>query len=71
MPKDQSYFSYLDYRNAKFQGHLTNGQPDGVGIVIDDEFNMALTSWKGNIPTGPTLIVFPNRNYLFGKFRNQ
>lgn len=37
----------IDYRNAKFQGSIRGNSKDGIGIILDNEFMLSLTNWKG------------------------
>jgi len=52
-------------------GSISGGECDGVGITLDHMYRFSLTNWKNNHPYGPTLIVFPTRDYLYGHIRNQ
>jgi hypothetical protein len=33
---EKSYFGCIDLRNAKFQGSIRDGQPDGLGLLLDN-----------------------------------
>jgi len=68
---ENTYFGFLDFRNAKFQGSIRDGDMDGIGIILDHYYLFALTNWKGSQPYGPTLVVFPNRDYFYGKIKNK
>jgi hypothetical protein len=61
----------MDFRNAKFQGSIRDNMMDGIGIILDNEYLISLTNWKNEMPYGPSLIIFPNRDYLFGKLKNK
>jgi hypothetical protein len=68
---EKTFFGCIDMRNAKFQGSIRNSTPDGLGIALNQDFLLALTNWKNEEPYGPSVIVFPSRNYLFGSIKNK
>jgi hypothetical protein len=61
----------IDFRNAKYQGFTKGEQIDGFGMILDNEYMFALSNWKKEIPNGNTFIVFPNRDYFYGKIINK
>jgi|GWRWMinimDraft_6_1066014.scaffolds.fasta_scaffold155319_1 hypothetical protein len=44
---EKTSFRCIDYRNAKFQGSIRGNSIDGIGIILDNEFMLSLTNWKG------------------------
>ena len=67
---EKTIFGCIDMRNAKFQGSIKNNTPNGLGIALNLDFLMALTTWNGEQPFGPSVVIFPSRNYLFGTIKN-
>lgn len=67
---EKTFFGCIDMRNAKFQGSIKNSLPDGIGIALNLDFLLALTNWNNQQPYGPSVIIFPSRNYLFGIIKN-
>ena len=68
---EKTFFGCIDMRNAKFQGSIRDGVPDGLGFVFDSQHLFAFSNWKIDVPYGPSLIVFPNRDYFYGKIKNR
>ena len=64
-------FGCLDFRNAKYQGFTKGKDIDGLGIVLDIDYMFSLSHWKKDVPNGSTLIVFQNRDYLYGTIINK
>ena len=67
----KTFFASTDYRNAKYQGAIKDGLPDGLALFFDHEHLFSLSNFKKDVPYGPTLIVYPNRDYLYGKIKNK
>lgn len=44
---------------------------DGIGLVLDHEYLLALTNWKNDNPYGPSLVIYPSRDYFYGKIKNK
>jgi hypothetical protein len=68
---EKIYLGSIDARNAKFQGAIREGVPDGLGFLFNVEHLLALSSWKGDTPQGPLLLFYPNGNHLIGTIRNK
>lgn len=60
-------FEIRDFRNARYQGEMQNGQPNGIGIVIDYNYLFCLAEWKDGLIDGPTFIVFPDSRIFCGR----
>ena len=43
---EKNYFGCMDFRNAKYQGLIRDNSLDGIGIVLDNEFLLSLSSWR-------------------------
>ena len=46
---------------------MADGRVEGLGIMIDSEYLWAISEWRNEQPEGPSLVVFPNREYYWGK----
>ena len=68
---DKTFFGCIDHRNAKFQGSIKDGQPNGLGIALNQDCIFALSNWKQDQLSGPSFIVFSNRDYFYGKVKNR
>jgi hypothetical protein len=68
---EKTYFGCIDYRNAKFQGLISDEKPEGIGFIFDINHLLAFTSWKNDLPYGNALIIFSNGNYIYGKIKNK
>ena len=69
--KDLSNFGTIDMRNARYQGLVKENSPEGLGFLFTLEHMLILSTWKKNVIEGNALIVYPNRDYLFGKVKNK
>lgn len=67
----KSFFGSIDFRNAKYMGSIKDNECNGIGITLDHMFIFSLTNWNNRLPYGPTFIVFPNREYLYGHIKNR
>lgn len=68
---DKTVFSTIEMRNSKYQGATKNAKPDGFGLLLTLDHLLAITNWKADLPFGPSLIIYPNRNYLYGKIKDR
>ena len=50
----------IDYRNARYQGQISDGAFSGTGILMDEDFTFCLAYWKDNLFHGPVFAVLPD-----------
>ena len=67
--QQQLEFGNIDYRNAKYQGYfqLNSQQREGVGMVLDRNYLLALAHWRGNQVQGSVFVLFPNGSLFYGQ----
>ena len=68
---DKTVFANIDMRNSKYQGATKNGQPSGLGFLFNLDHLLALGSWKNEEINRSIIIVYPNRNLLYGQVTNR
>jgi len=68
---DKTLFTTIDMRNAKYQGAVKQNTPQGLGFLFNLDHQLVLTHWNSEDIQGPTLLIYPNRNYLYGHIRNK
>jgi len=63
----------IDYRNAKYQG-MADGisiNRNGVGVVLDHNYMLALAIWKSGKINGESLIIYPDSSLFYGEIKNK
>jgi hypothetical protein len=65
---DASELRIIDYRNGKYQGTTTGPQMtrQGVGMVLDHNYLLAIAAWKEGCADGPVITVFPDCTIFYG-----
>jgi len=62
----------VDYRNAKFQGEISDYErlPDGIGMLLTIDYQLVISNWEeGNI-NGQCLSIYPSGNIFYGSVTN-
>lgn len=70
---DKSELRILDYRNGKYQGTTVGSQMtrDGVGMVLDHNYLLAIAAWKEGYVDGEVIIIFPDCTIFYGFLKNK
>lgn len=68
---EKIFLSSIEFRNAKYQGYIRDNFMHGIGIIIDIDYMLALTSWNNDVPYGSSLIIFSNGDYVYGRLKNK
>lgn len=71
MPLSKNSRSVIDYRNARYQGHIdSQSNRQSLGILIDDDLSFYVSHWKNNLLDGETLVYIAHGKYIYGKWLN-
>lgn len=65
---DASEPRIIDYRNGKYQGTTVGPQMtrEGVGMILDHNYLLAIAAWRTGAADGPVLAVFPDCTLFYG-----
>jgi hypothetical protein len=57
-----------DYRNGKYQGGFSSGSGlrEGIGLLLDHNYLLALARWRCSQVEGPLFLLFPDRSLFTG-----
>lgn len=61
---------WLSYRNGKYQGGVSGGQRQGVGVLVDDDLTFHVSHWQKGRMEGPTLLYLAHAKYIYGEWKN-
>jgi hypothetical protein len=58
----------VDYRNAKYQGELSEYErkPHGMGMLLDIDFLLVIANWQEGLVENECIVVYPNGNIFYG-----
>lgn len=45
---EKTFFGCIDARNAKFQGYIKDRLPNGIGILLNQQFQLIIASWNND-----------------------
>lgn len=45
---EKTFFGCIDARNAKFQGSIKDRLPNGIGILLNQQFQLTIASWNND-----------------------
>lgn len=60
----------IDFRNARYQGEISNNRPHGLGIAIDNNHLFCLAQWNQGKISGPIFVIFPDLKIFCGRMRD-
>jgi len=64
-------FSFIDYRNAVYNGQTQDGKPHGLGIIIDNQLLFLLAEFKHGEIEGAFFAVYADCKVFCGHLKNK
>ncbi|MCB0368496.1 MAG: hypothetical protein KDD45_03410 [Bdellovibrionales bacterium] len=62
----------VDYRNAKYQGEISEYEriPSGLGILLSIDYHAVIAHWQEGVINGPCCIFYPSGSLFYGSISN-
>lgn len=61
----------VDYRNAKYQGEVSDylKLPNGTGMLVNIDYQLVISHWQEGIIEGPVFTLSPEGTIYYGNLR--